>query len=269
MVFSNATMTSLVSSAALVTAGNGVTLTAKVHQVDSTASLAGTIDFYENGTLLGAVTMTGGVSTYVVPSLSVGSYSFTAVYPGSSVLSPSSSAPVNVTATTQTVFTVTAQNATRNFAAANPAFGFTLANSTGGAVPVVTGMPAYTTSAMLNSAAGSYAITPSVGTLSTSPGYAFNFVNGTLTVNANAPETITFQPIPNVPLAIGHLTLTAHTTSGGLGQPIGYTVTGPAVISGSTLTLTGAGRVTVTATEAGNTTFAAATAVVQSFTVTP
>jgi hypothetical protein len=51
--------------------------------------------------------------------------------------------------------------------------------------------------------------------------------------------------------------------------PITYTVSGPATLSGYTLTLTGTGTVTVTATQPGTSTFAPATSVVESFTVTP
>jgi hypothetical protein len=46
-----------------------------------------------------------------------------------------------------------------------------------------------------------------------------------------------------------------------------YSVTGPATVVGSTLTITGAGMVTVTASQPGNGTYAAATPVSQGFTV--
>jgi len=48
---------------------------------------------------------------------------------------------------------------------------------------------------------------------------------------------------------------------------VSFTTAGPATISGSILTITGAGQVTVTANQAGDTTYAAATPVSQSFTV--
>jgi hypothetical protein len=53
------------------------------------------------------------------------------------------------------------------------------------------------------------------------------------------------------------------------GLPVTYTVTGPAAVSGSTLTVTGAGTVNVTANQVGNGTYTAATSVSQSFTVLP
>jgi hypothetical protein len=121
------------------------------------------------------------------------------------------------------------------------------------------------TTAVLNSPAGTYPITGTTGTLSAS-NYTFSLVPGTLTVTGGFPQTIVHLPIPNVPIGLGKLTLTAHSSSG---IPVVYTVTGPATIQGEVLTLTGTGLVTVTATQPGNTTFAPATPVVRSFTVTP
>ena len=51
------------------------------------------------------------------------------------------------------------------------------------------------------------------------------------------------------------------------GLPVSYAVTGPAAVSGSTLTITGAASVTVTASQADNADYAAATSVSQAFTV--
>jgi hypothetical protein len=48
---------------------------------------------------------------------------------------------------------------------------------------------------------------------------------------------------------------------------VSYSVTGPASLSGSTLTITGAGTVTVTASQAGNTNYAAAVPVTQTIVV--
>ena len=53
----------------------------------------------------------------------------------------------------------------------------------------------------------------------------------------------------------------AATASSGL--PVSFTVSGPATLSGSTLTVTGPGTVTVTATQAGNADYAASTSVQQ------
>ena len=81
----------------------------------------------------------------------------------------------------------------------------------------------------------------------------------TISFNSLAPQTYGAAPIP--------LTTLGATASSGL--PVTYAVTsGPANISGSYLNITGAGQVTVEASQAGDgTTFSAATPVDQSFTV--
>ena len=74
---------------------------------------------------------------------------------------------------------------------------------------------------------------------------------------AAAGQTITFPALPtNVAYSPGLTqTLGASSTSG---LPITYTATGPATVSGNTLTITGPGTVVVTATQAGSAQYAAA-----------
>jgi hypothetical protein len=86
-----------------------------------------------------------------------------------------------------------------------------------------------------------------------------------LTVNGGAAQMISFAPLPNFPMG-GSYELTASASSG---LAVSYTATGPAMVSGtngSLLTVTGPGMVTVTAANAGNGNYAAATSVQQSFT---
>ncbi|MDO3416879.1 DUF4082 domain-containing protein, partial [Hymenobacter sp. BT770] len=79
-------------------------------------------------------------------------------------------------------------------------------------------------------------------------------------------QTITFAALPDVTTSAGPITLAATASSG---LPVTYSATGPATVSGSTLTLAGtAGTVTVTATQAGDATYAAAAPVSHSFNVT-
>ncbi|GGA79984.1 hypothetical protein GCM10011507_34060 [Edaphobacter acidisoli] len=92
-----------------------------------------------------------------------------------------------------------------------------------------------------------------------------------LTVEASQ-QTVSFPSISNVVYGTAPIHLQAAATSN---LPVAYTVTGPAILTGSptlqgqTLTITGAGVVTVTASQAGSKYVAAATPVVQSFTVAP
>jgi sugar lactone lactonase YvrE len=72
-----------------------------------------------------------------------------------------------------------------------------------------------------------------------------------------ASQTITFTGLPSTVNYSSGLsyTLTATASSG---LPVSYAVTGPATLSGTTLAITGAGTVTVTASQAGNSNYAAA-----------
>ena len=79
------------------------------------------------------------------------------------------------------------------------------------------------------------------------------------------PSTITFNPLPNKVFGDTPFTLSA-TASSGLAVTFAI-VSGPATLSGSSVTLTGTGTVRIRASQAGNATYAAAANVDQSFTV--
>jgi sugar lactone lactonase YvrE len=83
----------------------------------------------------------------------------------------------------QAVLTVTANNASRTYGAANPAFTVSYAGFVNGDTQsVLSGSPSLTTTATVSSPVGNYTITAAAGTLSAT-NYSFTFVNGTLTVN--------------------------------------------------------------------------------------
>ena len=80
-------------------------------------------------------------------------------------------------------------------------------------------------------------------------------------------QTITFPNPGTQTYGVAPITLTATASSG---LAVSYTVaSGPATVSGNTLTITGAGSVTVQATQSGNTNYTAATPVGVTFTVNP
>lgn len=101
-------------------------------------------------------------------------------------------------------------------------------------------------------------VTPLVGPSAT---YSVTMARGLI------PQTITFNAIPDQ-LATNALVLAA--TGGATGNPVTFAVTvGPGVITGgNNLTFSGAGAVSVTASQAGNTFYAAATNVTRTFNVT-
>ncbi len=79
--------------------------------------------------------------------------------------------------------TVAANNASRTYGAANPAFAATYTGFVNGeTAAVLTGVPSLTTSATTASPLGAYPITAAAGTLAAT-NYQFTFVNGTLTVS--------------------------------------------------------------------------------------
>ena len=82
--------------------------------------------------------------------------------------------------------------------------------------------------------------------------------SGVYLVNiAAAAQIITFPALPTqVTYSPGASVTLSATSSSGL--PVTFAVTGPATLSGSTLTFTGPGTVVITATQAGNNDFAAA-----------
>lgn len=91
-------------------------------------------------------------------------------------------------------------------------------------------------------------------------------VDRTFTVS-QAAQTITFTGPGNQPFTFTPLALSA-TASSGLAVSFSV-VSGPATVSGANLTLTGAGTVTVRASQAGNATYSAAPNVDRAFTVSP
>lgn len=130
----------------------------------------------ESGT---ALTTQPAVTTTAVTGSNAGTYPIT----------PSGGAATNysfvyvaaVLTVNKAALTITGNNASRNYAVANPAFGVTYAGFVNGNnAASLTTQPTISTPATISSNAGTYAITP-VG--AASPNYNISYVAGTLTVN--------------------------------------------------------------------------------------
>lgn len=80
------------------------------------------------------------------------------------------------------------------------------------------------------------------------------------------PQTITFGALSQQKVGDAPFSLSATSDSG---LPVSFSAFGPAVLNGNILTLTGWGTVTITASQAGNASYQAASNVVQSFFVVP
>jgi hypothetical protein len=171
--------------------GQSVTFTATVTTNAPGGGVpAGTVTFRvggincSTGTVLGSGTLNGsGQAAVTTAVLSTGSNAIRACYGGSASHEPSSgttSQSVN-----PAVLTITADNKTRVYGAANPPLTATITGFVNGetlATSGVTGLPALSTMATPASPAGNYPIVPAVGTLAAG-NYSFAFANGTLTVD--------------------------------------------------------------------------------------
>jgi uncharacterized protein YjbI with pentapeptide repeats len=82
---------------------------------------------------------------------------------------------------------------------------------------------------------------------------------------ATRPQSISFNGIAASVYGAAPITLNATASSG---LPVTYTAAGPCTVGGSTLSITAVGTCTVTASQAGNVSWAAASPVSQSFTIT-
>jgi hypothetical protein len=135
---------------------------------------------------------------------------------------------------------------------------------------VLTGTAQYSTATGTPNAA-TYPIAVALGTITLLPAAAANYIfatpiDGSLIVTPTA-QTIQFNPIPSAQIYGNILPLTASASSG---QPIVFTVTGPAVFYNgvnSQLELSGVGTVTVTATQPGGGNYAPALPISQTFNV--
>jgi RHS repeat-associated protein len=226
-----------------------------------------TITGFVNGDTSSVVSGAPSLTTTATASSPVGSYTITAAA-GTLAATNYSFTYVNGTLTvSQATLTVTANNTSRAYGTANPTFTDTITGFVNGdTTSVVSGSASLTTTATTSSPAGSYIITAAAGTLAAT-NYSFTYVNGTLTVTA-ATQTINFTaPTSPVTYGVAPITLSA-TASSSLAVTFSVT-SGPASVSGSTLTITGGGTVVVAANQAGNANYAAAAQVTQSIVVNP
>lgn len=159
------------------------------------------------------------------------------------------------------VLTVTADNKSRAVGDPNPPFSATYSGFVNGEdATVITGAPTFSTTADGSSPAGSYPITPALGTLEAT-NYDFTFVDGTLAVNLTS-QNISFASLPAKTYGDPSFTLTATSDAPGLTASITYTSTNPAVatVSGATVTIVAPGTTTIVASQPGDATHASATA---------
>jgi hypothetical protein len=236
-------------------------------------TLTGTVTGLVNGDTLGT-TIVVTYSTTATSSSPAGTYPITATVTGSSA--PNYQVVVNAgtltisPASAQTL-TVTANNATRPYGAANPAFSGTVTGAQNGD----TFTESFSTTATTGSNVGSYPIVPSASGPNLS-NYTVNVVDGTLTVTAAATNTTLSAPGTSTYKSNVTLTATVASTAGTPGGTVTFfsgstslgtgtvNATGLATLISSALPL-GTDALTATYTAAGN--FASSTSAASSVTV--
>ena len=147
-------------------------------------TLTYTVSGFVNGETAAVVSGAAEVTTTATSASGVGAYAITPTIGTMSAANYTFASFVNGTLTvTKVSLTVTANNKSRSYGSANPTFDATYSGFVNGDTSaVLSGTPTFSTPATIASSAGTYAITPAIGTLAAA-NYTFaTFVNGTLTV---------------------------------------------------------------------------------------
>jgi hypothetical protein len=258
-----ASTSSIVSSATAVSPGQNVTLTANVVSATS-GTPTGTVSFSTNGNLLGTASLTNGTATYSVTTLTLGNNVITASYSGDNNFTANAAASITVTVALN-VLTITADDSTRVYGAANPAFTGKIIGAQNGD----TFTESFSTAATLTSAPGTYAIAPSAAGTNLAQ-YTQLVKNGTLTITkASITSSIALSATSvtqgqSVTLTANVASTTSGTPTGTIsflnnGSPLGTATlaNGQATYSTTTLPL---GNDVITFTYSGDADFIANTA---------
>jgi hypothetical protein len=272
------TVSGLTATTTTITVGtgpkvSGVTVTAVINV---TPSMATTLSIYDSSTLLGSLQITAKSTRITGLSISAGAHTLTAVFSGNTTQGGSTSAPVAITVAKATTTTAIGGGETSTYGQ-TVSFNGTITPATGSTV-TLTGLVNFydggTTGTLIGSATPIYGAnygyytgtintsTLSVGTHTIVASYVgdSNYTTSTSIaaplVVAKASQTITITGLPsNATFPAGPYVLSATSS---VGLPVTLSVAGPATLSGSTVTITGVGTVVVTAMQAGNGSYLAA-----------
>jgi hypothetical protein len=216
-----------------------------------------------NGGAWGTTALSGGSTSTGANSLAgypAGTYPAVATYIGdgdnNSVVGSTSmtinKAPLTITASSTSVSYGTAAPTI------TPSYATFVNNDTSASL---TTQPTCSTTYTTTSAPGSY---PTTCSGAADSNYSISYVAGSITVS-KAASTITFaQPATPVTYGVAPISLSASASSG---LAVAFTAAGPCSVSGTTLTVTSAGSCVVTANQAGNANYSAATAVAHTIVV--
>jgi uncharacterized repeat protein (TIGR02543 family) len=231
----------------------------------------GSVQLLEGGSVVGTATLNGRLAYVNVPNITAGTHTYIANYLGDSNYAAQAFGSYTLVATNPAP-TANPQTVTVQFNTATP---ITLTATGNGTLTYsVVANPAHGT---LSGTAPSLTYTPTSAYVG-ADSFTFKANNGTdsniatVTINVQSAggstsQTITF-PAPATPVTYGAGPLSLGATASS-NLPVTYAVTGPALLSGSTLSFTGQGTVNITAMQTGSSTYAAATPVARSIIVNP
>lgn len=207
------TVTVVSSSTNPSTYGTSVTFTATV----TGSSPTGSVEFFDGAASIGSGALAGGSGSVTTSLLGAATHSITAIYSGDGSNSGSTSIALSQVVNPATL-TVTADDVSRDYGAANPVFTASYSGFVNGEVlgtSDVAGAPGLTTAATPTSpVSGSpYVIAAGTGSL-TSTNYLFTFVDGQLTVNPVGTTTNTVLSLPNASIVGDPVTLTGSVSGG-------------------------------------------------------
>jgi hypothetical protein len=252
--------------------GQSASITATVSPASGAVTPGGTVNLSIDGTTTLSAPLSGGTASFTVTGLAAGPHVLSATYTGATAFGPSSTSPSGNRSLTvnRAALTVTGSCGNRiygqvNSCAALVTGGYQYSDS---AANVFTSAPTGTTTAVRNSPAGGYSATPVfTPTAFGSTNYVISSALSSFTISGGAAQSINFAPLANFAHGASYQ-LTARSTSG---LPVSYSIistNGNASVSGSTLTVTGTGPVTVQASQSIDPTgdYAPATPVSVSFT---
>jgi sugar lactone lactonase YvrE len=229
--------------------GDPVTLTATLNPDTNTNGTA--VVFFDGATNLGNAALTNGVATFSTSVLPVETAGLTVVFAGNASLAASTSSSLS--------FLVSPAAPTVSFSVANQTYGvapITVAatSNSGGAFTYALVSGPATVSGTTVTITGSGTVTLSV-TQAASGDYSALTQNATFTVAAEVP-TIAFT-VANQTFGVAPITVAA--TSASPGAFTYALVSGPATVSGTTVTITGSGTVVLSATQTANGSYTTAT----------
>ena len=215
----------------------------------------GTVTFYSNGVSLGTSALASGAATLNVSTvLPVGTYNLTATYSGDSNFAGSTDSLQFIVSASPSPITFTVPNHTFG----DPPFTVAAASVSTGAFTysVVSGPATISGNTVTLTGAGTVVLQASQAA---SGNYAAAFDTAVFTV-AEEAQTIAF-PAPASPLSFGAAPI-ALSAAASSGLPVAFSVlSGPATLTGSTVTITGVGPVVIAANQPGNQNYLAASQV--------